>query len=202
MCAREALNRIAIYGGAFDPLHTGHKHIVAWLLQHDWITWIVPTACPHHKPAGPSQSFEQRVAMLTAYLSGLPSNWQARTRILTAEKDNPDIAGRTQRLLQDLDATYGQQRWSLVVGADEWYNLEHWFRLPDWFSAVDWIVFPRHAPWEDSRPWPLPPCARHTSYQTSTLPDSEGWQLHNYHHSILFVNSVLSDHSSTALRST
>lgn len=188
---------MAIYGGAFDPLHAGHRHCILWLLERGWTVWVIPTLRPAHKPDGHAQSFALRSAALGTWLNTLAPALRDRARVLGIEQSTPTIAGRTALLLQELEKTEGQHRWNLVIGADEWYNLDRWYALPQWFESVDWTVFPRHKPWARGS-WALPQCARQIQYQTRSMPDQ--WLLESTRHCIRFVQAPLINESSTAQR--
>ena len=57
------MKRVGIYGGAFNPVHIGHKHVVEHILKRDLVdeVWIVPSS--RHFHGKQMVSFSDRCAM-------------------------------------------------------------------------------------------------------------------------------------------
>ena len=79
------LQRVAIYGGTFDPVHKGHIEVARRVLELFGLEEVlfVPACVPPHK-SGISSAFH-RFAMLA-----LATEQDARLRISTIELDEPE----------------------------------------------------------------------------------------------------------------
>ena len=115
--------RIAIYGGSFDPPHLGHVLSVAWALSSGDVDglWIIPT-WKHVFNKEHGASFEERKSMCelafapfrNVEVSDIERRLGGASRTLETldalEKENPDAVFR------------------LVVGADVLPTTNRWYR--------------------------------------------------------------------------
>ncbi|HKP45846.1 MAG TPA: nicotinate-nucleotide adenylyltransferase [Pyrinomonadaceae bacterium] len=122
--------RIAIYGGTFDPVHSGHLEIgkrVCRLFEIDEFLYLPARVAPH-KVGQESASAFDRYAMLA-----LATQNEPRLSISRFELDGP---GRqyTVDTLQHFRQLYGEAvDLFFVMGADSWTELttwREWQRLP------------------------------------------------------------------------
>lgn len=133
----------AIYGGAFDPVHSGHLAVACHardVLDADIA--LVPTGDPRHRAPAHANA-AQRVAMLDLAIAHQP-----RLRIDTRElqRNGPSFTVDT---LAELRAERGSQApLAMIVGADAFAGLPGWQRWRELFGLAHIVVA--------SRPHPAP----------------------------------------------
>lgn len=114
--------RLGIFGGTFDPPHTGHL-IVAGdaceALGLDAVVWI-PVAQQPLKDAPPLAPAADRIRMVQLAISGDP-----RFSLETAEIDRGGLSF-TVDTLETLATLHGSATLVLLVGADSWASFEKW----------------------------------------------------------------------------
>ena len=73
----ERSRRVAIFGGTFDPFHNGHLRMAVEVLERLPLTdlFLVPSARPPHKPSRPMAPAEDRLAMASAAVPAIASDW-------------------------------------------------------------------------------------------------------------------------------
>ncbi len=134
--------KVAIFGGTFDPVHRGHLAVAraaARRFRLDRI-YFVPADLPPHKQKRPITPFPHRYAMLALALAGerrlLPS---AAEYAAGARRPNYTIhtVARFRRGLRRGDQLY------LLVGADQFREMDTWYRARALLRAVEIIVATR-----------------------------------------------------------
>ena len=116
-------DRIGIFGGTFDPVHTAHVALARSALQQfglDQIRWI-PAGQPYQK-AGVSAAVH-REAMVRLAIAGEPRFVLDRIEI---ERDGPSYTLDTVRALQGAEPG---AEWVLLIGQDQMASLHTWH---DW----------------------------------------------------------------------
>jgi nicotinate-nucleotide adenylyltransferase len=128
---------LAILGGTFDPVHTGHL-CVAWEAGEllDAEVHLVPASVPPHRPP-PVASATQRLAMLRAALAGQD---RLGLDLRELERAGPSYTADT---LAELRAEHGERPLVLLVGADAFAGLPTWHRWERLFELAHLGVFAR-----------------------------------------------------------
>lgn len=131
---------LAIFGGTFDPVHTGHLR-AAWEASEALAAEVhlVPARIPPHRPQ-PVASAEQRAALLRAALAG-----QRRLRLDLRElkRTGPSYTFDT---LESVRAEVGATRpLVLLIGADAFAGLSAWYRWRELFELAHICVLTRPA---------------------------------------------------------
>jgi nicotinate-nucleotide adenylyltransferase len=133
------MRRIAIFGGAFDPVTKGHVTTAQYILEHTDVNevWLMP--CSTHRYGKPMQPFEHRMAMLKLALEN-HENIQA----CGYEGENK-LPGDTYSLIKALkkDPKYKSYQFRFVVGIDNANNIEKWYRWEELITMVPFIVISR-----------------------------------------------------------
>ncbi len=162
--------RIAVLGGAFDPIHNGHLAILSTVLSQgfaDEVYVILSRQHPPHKAPAVAPA-EDRLAMCEVALDPVP-----HTRILTFETDNRTQGYTLETLAHLRQVLSPEAELSLVVGTDNFLMLHTWHNprgvlalarllvigrdgqtpdvcqayfeshfFPDWTAHVDWVSMP------------------------------------------------------------
>ena len=118
--------RIAFFGGSFDPPHLGHIGVALAAqkaLQLDTVLFA-PVGVQPLKPHGSTASFEDRVEMTELAIRGLP-------QFSISLVDAPNSSGTpnyTIETLMRLRQQYPSATLFMLMGADSLVGLSHWYR--------------------------------------------------------------------------
>lgn len=129
------MSRIGVFGGAFDPIHTGHLAVaqdVVQALQLERLLFV-PTGRPPHGKVGPFATAEARVAMVEAATDGDErfAVWKGEL-----EREGPSYTVDT---LRSLSVEYPGSALCLVMGADQFSTFMGW-RSPEEIMQLAHIV--------------------------------------------------------------
>lgn len=118
------MNKVGIFGGAFNPIHNGHTALVRAVAGELKLreTLIVPTAIPPHKKSE-GASFEQRLEMCGILFGG-----EAGFTVSDIEKKlgAPNYTIQTVRALKEIYPK--DTEFYLILGGDMLFYFEHWYR--------------------------------------------------------------------------
>jgi nicotinate-nucleotide adenylyltransferase len=135
----EAMRKIAILGGTFNPIHNGHLHLAgcfAKLLGVQKVL-LIPTYLPPHKSAPDLAPARHRLAMCRAAAGGIfeASDIEIRRR-------GPSYTSDT---LRELKALYPDAELYLITGEDMFLTLTQWHEPETIFSLATVCAAPRSA---------------------------------------------------------
>jgi len=131
---------IGVYGGTFDPVHTGHLRTALEVKEALGMQQLrfVPCQIPAHR-GKPGASPAQRLAMLQAALTDAPAGMQIDSREL--ERSGPSFMVDT---LSSLREEIGSAvPLSLIVGLDAFRGLHLWHRWESLFELAHVVVMQR-----------------------------------------------------------
>ncbi len=114
---------IGIFGGTFDPVHTGHLRTAHELLTSLQLAEVrfIPSRLPPHRP--PTVAPEAlRLRMLEAALDGMPG-----FRVDDRELRRPGLSYMVDTL-ESLRAEFGSQPLCLLLGLDAFLGVPAWHR--------------------------------------------------------------------------
>ena len=126
--------RIGIYGGAFNPIHNGHLHLLDTLYRAQTPfggldkLLIVPTANPPHKSAGDLIPATHRIAMIRLAVESLPC--ADKIEISTIELESREKS-YTYTTLVKLKEIYPNGEFVLFIGSDQLFDFQKWYRYQD-----------------------------------------------------------------------
>ena len=130
--------KIALFGGAFDPIHRGHLAVANCALrtlQFDQVRFI-PCASPVHK-AHCLATPEQRASMIALAIESQPA-FVLDTSELT--RATPSYAIDT---IEHFLLNHGTDQVAWLIGADALLNFKTWHRWQAILEKVDLIVVNR-----------------------------------------------------------
>lgn len=131
--------RYGIFGGAFDPPHSGHLAVAQAAFNELNLQYVifVPSFAPPHREQ-PKASFHHRVGMLQSLLKARP--W-ALVSSIEMELSAPSY---TFDMVKALKARQAQgQNPFLLVGADNYRTFTSWHRWKELLQEVEVVVYPR-----------------------------------------------------------
>ena len=145
------MKRIGILGGSYNPIHVGHIQLAEHLLRVLSFDEVWLLVSPHNplKPANdllPDAIRYQWVAKSIEGMSGLVAS--------DFELGLPQPS-YTYNTLTQLTATYPQNEFTLLIGADNWQVFHKWFRAEDIINNYQIAIYPR--PGSGAIATPLPP---------------------------------------------
>lgn len=133
--------RIALFGGAFDPIHNAHLMVAreaARLCRLDRILFV-PAAHPPHKQT--HAPYEDRYRMVELALAGQPGLEPSRLEAKTAYSYSIETIERLRPQLAEGDELF------FLIGADAFAEIRTWRRWRELLGTVRFIVVgrPGHA---------------------------------------------------------
>jgi nicotinate-nucleotide adenylyltransferase len=133
------MERIALYGGTFDPPHNGHLAIaraVTGILELAKFIFVPAFHAPHKKNKKPT-SPEHRFAMLSEVAAKNP-----RFGVSTIELDDPEHPYTFQTIRKVRSIFSGAQIF-FVIGGDSWNEITTWVEWEEVLTSVGIIVVTR-----------------------------------------------------------
>jgi len=144
------VQRIGLYGGSFNPIHTGHVLVGQAAIEELPLTrlFFIPAARSPFKPEQQPAPCEQRLAMIRLALMG-------RT---DCEVDDFEIQRGGTSFTIDTVRYFAQRfpgaKLFYLIGADNVPGLPKWREAGDLASLAEFLVIPR--PGEAQAPLPPP----------------------------------------------
>lgn len=133
---------IGIFGGSFDPPHSGHRAAVAGLFARPGLkkVWVMPSGNPPWKTA--SSPARDRLEMARLAFSGLDEvevlDWE-----LELATRSPAEPTTTWRTLEFIAPRLHEAELAWVLGTDQLLGLDRWDRFPEVLGRCHWIVLLR-----------------------------------------------------------
>ena len=132
--------RIALYGGTFDPVHDGHLTVARALLRLfklDTVLFIPAHIAPHKRGTPPTSPLH-RYAMLA-----LATQHEPQLRLSALELEAPERPYTVETLAR-LQSEWGARaRLFFVMGADSWAVVTTWREWEQLLSMSDHLVVTR-----------------------------------------------------------
>lgn len=133
------MKTVAVFGGAFDPPHLGHAHVVRSLLDAEVTeeVWIVPSGERTDKHYASSANV--RLEMVRALVEGEFAG-DSRVQISDIEITNPIVG--TVDLFETLHLKYPSLKFFFVCGEELLPDLPHW-RSSEKLQKIPILSLPR-----------------------------------------------------------
>lgn len=107
--------RIGVYVGSFDPVHKGHKHVIDYLIENDYIDKIEVIPTKEYWDKKKMVSLEHRINMFKYY----------ENDCIVINEDLNDVE-YTYMILNKLKEKYVNDILYLIIGADNIVNFHLW----------------------------------------------------------------------------
>ena len=131
-------NRVGLFGGTFNPLHTAHLRVAEKALEQFELSKIlfIPNGIPPHKAVELGCSKEDRFVMVQRAIADSERLEVSRIEI---DREGPSYTIDTIRAMKD-DYPQGI---CFIVGADKLLELDTWKEPDALLRSVPFIVAPR-----------------------------------------------------------
>ncbi len=132
--------RLGLYGGSFDPIHTGHLAVAQRAREAFGLSqvWFLPASVPPHKLDKRLAGGRDRVCMLELALADL--DW-ARVEPMELGREGPSYTHDTVE--QVAKGLPGGSEVFLILGGDNLPGLPGWYQAQELLESVQPIVLRR-----------------------------------------------------------
>lgn len=131
--------KIALFGGTFDPIHNGHIRLAAEFARRLKLDRVIlmPTYVPPHKVKPEMAPASDRLEMCRLAVRGNP------LFIVSDLEISRGGASFTADTLEALCGQYPDARWYLITGADMFLTMGTWWRFDDIAATAVLCAAPR-----------------------------------------------------------
>lgn len=134
------MERLAVMGGTFDPIHMGHLRIAAAVqkqLEFDRVVFLPAFNPPHKQVRHDFASWQDRLAMVRLAVAAYE---EFTVSSLEFERGGLSYTFDTVRYLQEL---WPETEIYLIIGEDSLDQLYTWHRIRDLLRAARFVVAER-----------------------------------------------------------
>ena len=134
------MKKIGIFGGSFNPIHTGHIALAKSLCEKaclDEVWFMVSPMNPFKKEATDLLTDKLRLEMAEQAIADEP-----KLKACDYEFHMPKPS-YTWHTLQALSQDFPNVDFTLLIGGDNWTSFDKWFHHEDILSHYPIIVYPR-----------------------------------------------------------
>lgn len=135
-------NKIAVFGGTFDPPHKGHFQLASKVLEGGYADEVlfIPAYDPPHKPNIPRSPFVDRKEMIEL---GIEFTNEKRFTINDLESKRKDAPSYTIDTMYELSNIYPKSELLLLIGSDSLMNLHTWYNATELIKTWKTLTYPR-----------------------------------------------------------
>lgn len=140
--------RVAVFGGSFDPIHNGHLALAGEVISRGLAdeVWLMVTPQNPHKQDKILSDERLRFQMAQLAVEGMDG-----VKACDFEFSLPRPS-YTLTTLTALDEAFPDKEFCLLIGADNWEKFDRWYKGDEILSRYGIIVYPRGS--EDEPPLP------------------------------------------------
>ncbi len=135
--------KVALFGGTFDPVHSGHLSAAQAALRTFALDQIhfVPASFPPHKRGRPLTSFAHRYAMIVLACAGLP---QFVPSLLEAsEQGGEEVNYSITTVRKQAALLSSEDQLFFLIGADAFLDVPQWHQSAALLNSCDFIIVSR-----------------------------------------------------------
>ena len=132
--------KVGIFGGSFNPIHTGHIALAKSLCQQaglDEVWFVVSPMNPFKKAAPDLLDDKKRLQMVETALAHEP---ELKACDFEFRLPKPSYTWRT---LQAIAKQYPNMSFTLLIGGDNWAAFDKWYHHDDILAHFPIVVYPR-----------------------------------------------------------
>lgn len=144
--------RVGLFGGSFNPIHTGHIRLGEWICKHghvDELWFLVSPLNPFKQGDTSLLADEARLQLARIAVEGRPHLCVSDFEM---HLPRPSYMVKT---LEELRKTHPQIEFVLVIGADNWQRFPQWKDSEKILRHHSVLVYPRPGYDIDSTTLPL-----------------------------------------------
>lgn len=130
---------IGLYGGSFNPIHTGHIALGQWLVQHHLVDELWFLVSPQN-PLKPAEGLLDDAARLRLARIAIGRKRHLKVSDFEFHLPRPSYMVHT---LEALRATYPEHEFVLVIGADNWHRFPRWYEAEKILRHHRLLIYPR-----------------------------------------------------------
>jgi nicotinate-nucleotide adenylyltransferase len=136
----KSVERVALFGGSFDPVHRGHLFLAEQAVEACSLDRVVFLPCwkSPHKAGREISDSGDRVAMLEIATEGI--DWAEVSR-WEVEREEPSYSWMTAEYFAKELEDDAELFW--IVGTDQWEVIETWAKPEVLARLLTFVVFPR-----------------------------------------------------------
>lgn len=134
------MKSVGIFGGSFNPIHTGHIALAKSLCEKaelDEVWFMVSPMNPFKKAATDLLDDQLRLEMVKKALEGEP---QLQACDYEFHLPKPSYTWHT---LQAISQDFSDIRFTLLIGGDNWAAFDKWYHHDDILAHYPIVVYPR-----------------------------------------------------------
>ena len=130
---------VGLYGGSFNPIHTGHTQLASWLVEHRIVDELWLLVSPQNPLKVNASLLDDRQRLHLAHLAveGLRG---VRVSDFEFRLPRPSYMVHT---LAALRLTYPDRDFVLVIGADNWHRFPQWYHADEIMRHHRILIYPR-----------------------------------------------------------
>ena len=130
---------VGIYGGSFDPIHSGHAMVANFVAQCNVVdeVWIMVSRRNPLKEQGAYASDEERLEM-----AGIVAKECRNVKVTDIEMTLP-TPSYTIETLKELKSRYPEDEFKIIIGSDSLERFDQWKESEKIRKEFGVIVYPR-----------------------------------------------------------
>jgi len=134
--------QIAIFGGAFNPLHLGHIKLAKAMVKENIVDHVlfIPSAISPHKHKKNITSFKHRLNMLKIAIDK-----NDKFSYSDLESKRKDVPSYTFETMEILSKKYSKDKLYLLIGSDNLGELHTWHKAKQLVNQYSLLIYPRES---------------------------------------------------------